>query len=712
MGELKLPEHLVFGLDIGTRSIVGSVGYMDGKKFNVAGHYVKEHETRAMMDGQIHDIAKVGETIDFVKRELENQIGRPLNDVCIAAAGRVLKTVTIHVDMDRADDLAVTDEDIYSLDMLGVEKAYDIMRADYPDVEFYCVGYTVVKYYMNGYIIGNLEGHKGKNIGADILATFLPNEVIEDLYSATSIAKLNVANLTLEPIAAINIAIPENFRLLNIALVDVGAGTSDISITKDGSIIAYGMIPHAGDEITEAILDRCLCDIKTAETIKLNSMKKSTKSISYKDVMGLKQKLTPAEVRDMYADTVENMTREIAEKIKELYGGKSVNAVFVVGGGGKAFGFTESLANHLGIPKERVALRGEEVLGDVNFLVEGVKKDPLLVTPIGICMNFYNQKNHFIYVNINDERIKLYDNDHLTVVDAAMQIGFPNEALFPKRGKSLSFNLNNKLKMIKGDLGEAAYITVNGHEANINSKIAKNDKIYIKESTAGEDAIYTVGQLAEYKESISFMINGVNVTCPKFAEVNKELVTASYSIQDGDDIHIRDYYTVLQILQFMDFDSTGKVIYVNGHKASKDEPVYGGFKVNFEDIDYLNEQPEEMVNDLNEVDIESATDEEIIVDNTDASNESASATKVDEQNQPPVATPISSIPINKTITVNGTPVTLKNKASYIFVDILDFYPFNTQKAGGSDLVRKINGVRCDFTSPLNQGDSAELYWTS
>lgn len=208
------------------------------------------------------------------------------------------------------------------------------------------------------------------------------------------------------------------------------------------------------------------------------------------------------------------------------------------------------------------------------------------------------------------------------------------------------------------------------------------------------------------------MINGVNVTCPKFAEVNKELVTASYSIQDGDDIHIRDYYTVLQILQFMDFDSTGKVIYVNGHKASEDEPVYGGFKVNFEDIDYLNEQPEEMVNDLNEVDIESATDEEIIVDNTDASNESASATKVDEQNQPPVATPVSSIPINITITVNGTPVTLKNKASYIFVDILDFYPFNTQKAGGSDLVRKINGVRCDFTSPLNQGDAAELYWTS
>lgn len=65
------------------------------------------------------------------------------------------------------------------------------------------------------------------------------------LYTAVGESRIICANLTLEPIAAINVAIPERFRLLNIALVDVGAGTSDISITKDGSIIAYGMIPSA-----------------------------------------------------------------------------------------------------------------------------------------------------------------------------------------------------------------------------------------------------------------------------------------------------------------------------------------------------------------------------------------------------------------------------------------------------------------------------------
>ena len=79
-----------------------------------------------------------------------------------------------------------------------------------------------------------------------MLATFLPEEVVDSLYAAVEQAGLYVTNLTLEPIAAMTVAIPEQYRLLNIALIDIGAGTSDICITKDGSVIAYGMIPAAG----------------------------------------------------------------------------------------------------------------------------------------------------------------------------------------------------------------------------------------------------------------------------------------------------------------------------------------------------------------------------------------------------------------------------------------------------------------------------------
>ena len=56
------------------------------------------------------------------------------------------------------------------------------------------------------------------------------------------------------------------------------------------------------------------------------------------------------------------------------------------------------------------------VLGDVTFEQEDIKKDPLLVTPIGICLNYYEQRNNFIMVRFNGERIKLYDNNRLTTV--------------------------------------------------------------------------------------------------------------------------------------------------------------------------------------------------------------------------------------------------------------------------------------------------------
>lgn len=162
----KYPGKLVFGLDIGTRSIVGTVGYKTGDQFYVVAQRIREHETRAMLDGQIHDIGRVSMTISQVKTELETAVGVRLTDVCIAAAGRVLKTVTIHTETAFEEEREVTEEDIYALDSKGIETAYEqFNRENSSDVTFYCVGYSVVRYYMNNYVIGNLESHKARIIG-------------------------------------------------------------------------------------------------------------------------------------------------------------------------------------------------------------------------------------------------------------------------------------------------------------------------------------------------------------------------------------------------------------------------------------------------------------------------------------------------------------------------------------------------------------------
>lgn len=691
----KYPEPLVFGLDIGTRSIVGTVGYKEGNQFNIVAQCVKFHDTRAMLDGQIHDINKVGDEILYVKENLEQQLsGRKLKEVCIAAAGRVLKTAVGRGDYEFPDTTVVNQEYIHSLEMLGVEKAHEQMiQENDTEVKFFCVGYTVIKYYLNNFEIGNLEGHKARNIAADVLATFLPEEVVDGLYAAVSQANLEISNMTLEPIAAIQVAIPENYRLLNIALVDVGAGTSDICITRDGSIIGYGMLPKAGDELSETLVKEYLVDFATAEKIKMIGSRK--KSLTYKDIMGISHKITPQEVYDKLDTIIDDITSQIAAKIVELNGDKPVSAAFIVGGGGKLPGFTEKLAGHLNLPPERVALRGEEVLGFVNIFVEGVKKDPLLVTPIGICLNFYDQKNRFVYLLVNDERVKLYDNDKLTVFDAALAYGLSNDSIFPKRGADLNYTLNGKKKFIRGSAGEAAAILLNGKEAGMNHAVKAGDQIKIIESTKGEDAAAVLNEVTNVTSTISFIVNEVVVNCPKYASVNGRLESEFYHINDGDEIEVLNYYTLSQLMQFMDIETPHEV-FVNGARAGADTKIYENFNVAWIDKEEIY-KTEHFVTEEKEPVVE----ERQSVNNPDQNDLVNQWVEEREKNEEA---------IRMNVVVNGEPVTLTGKSSYVFVDIFDKYDFDLKTVKGTILVQKIDGQPAKHFSPLHNGAVVELYW--
>lgn len=687
----KYPQSLVFGLDIGTRSIVGTVGYQDREGFHVVAQCVKLHETRAMLDGQIHDIGTVAEEIAYVKSELELQIGKNLDEVCIAAAGRVLKTAVGVGEYEFHDQTVVNLEYIHSLEMLGVEKAYEqIVEELGTEEKYYCVGYTVIKYYLNGFEITNLEGHKARKISGDVLATFLPEEVVDGLYAAVEQAGLTVSNLTLEPIAAMNVAIPQNYRLLNICLVDVGAGTSDICVTKDGSVIGYGMIPSAGDEITERIVKEYLVDFNTAEKIKMISPKRKT--MTYKDIMGISHKISPDEVYSLVSDVVSEITRSVAEKIIELNGGKSVSAVFVVGGGGKLPGFTKALAKHLKLPEERVALRGEEVMHNIHMEVPNVKKDPLLVTPIGICLNYYDQKNNFVYVLVNEERVKLYNNDRLTVFDAAMQLGLKNEYIFPKRGNDLHYSVDGKSRFMRGHQGEAAVISVNGHETSINASIEANDQIMIQESTKGDDAMLTLGQIPEFKNTISFLVNDITVQCPKFASVNGNLESEFYQVQEDDNIQILNYYTLEQLLAFMDVLPEGKIL-VNNEPADNNTKVYENFKVSWsEQVQYK---------DLEEESKEEASDD--LTEKPEITQSDASVTSEMEDKETPELKTI-------VVTANGKSYTLSGKERYVFVEIFDVIHFDTSKIQGKELVLLLNGHKAEHFDELANGDTIEIFW--
>ncbi len=752
--------QLVFGLDIGTRSIVGTVGYMNGGRFHVLAQRAREHETRSMLDGQIHDIGKVGQTIRLVKEQLEEDLNRRLTEVCIAAAGRVLRTVTTHVEQEFDEDHEVAQEDIYSLSTLGVEQAYEeFLRTNDSEMKFYCVGYTPMRYYMNGYQIGNLEGHKVRTMALDMIATFLPDDVVDGLYKAVELAGLHVANLTLEPIAAIQVAIPEKFRMLNLALVDVGAGTSDISITKDGTITAYGMIPVAGDSLTDVLVQHCLVDFDTAERIKRQAG--TQESVEYQDIMGLTQVITAKEVENILSEHVQQMADMVASCIRELNGDKSVSAVFVVGGGGIVPGYTEKLAQSLDIVKERVAIRGQEVLQGIAFEVENPRRDSMMVTPVGICLSYYEQSNNFIFVDFNGRHVKLYDNGKLTVADAAVQCDFSNENLFPRRGAALTFTVNGKSRIARGEQGEAAVIRVNGEVADIYAQVHNGAIIEVTPSTEGEKARLELGRLPELAESLHVYVNGMKIDLPRTATVNGRLENEYYQICEGDTIQLRNSYSVREIAAFMDVPLGGGIL-VNDTPAKPDTRVYENFTLNWDvksEITYadLEEETEEEAARRQAAKEAAAREAEeaeraarALVRNVEEGNlgtenfkgtlfegmfgvsgtfdgshknameqgwgsgtNSAGGTEVGKSFTARTGGfqgPEENGPVNLTVLVNKRPVTLSGKSSYVFVDVFFFINFDLKASAGRSIVTNLNGRKAEYMEPLKNGDVIDIFW--
>ena len=320
---------LIFALDIGTRSIIGLVGQVEEDRLHVLAIEKEEHSKRAMLDGQIEDIAQVAKVVRQVTRQLEKKLGYSLKRVCVAAAGRALRTETGSYSIQLPETTRITSDLISQLESGAVSAAEEALAAS-EEIQrrFYLVGYTVAGYQLDHYPLTTLKDHNGQLLEADVVATFLPSEVVESLYAVMENAKLEVASLTLEPIAALNAVIPSDLRLLNLVLADIGAGTSDIAVCRNGSVVGYTMATVAGDEITEDLMRHYLVDFDTAERMKTQL---DASTIVYRDVLGLDQTTSGAEVQSAAENATQTLAQEISQRIVDL-NGASPSAVFLAGG--------------------------------------------------------------------------------------------------------------------------------------------------------------------------------------------------------------------------------------------------------------------------------------------------------------------------------------------------------------------------------------------
>lgn len=562
----KEKDNLIFGLDIGTRTIIGIVGYKREKEFVIVATKVIEHESRAMLDGQIHDILAVARSANKVKESLEQQTGVILKEVAIAAAGRVLKTVKLRVSREFEESQVINSFTIKGLELQGVQEAQEqISKTDTDNKEsaYYYVAHSVVNYYLNEYAIANLEEQKGKSIGADILATFLPKVVVDSLYTVMDKIGLRVINLTLEPIAAMNAVIPPNLRLLNLALVDIGAGTSDIAITKDGSVRAYGMIPLAGDAITEKIVHTYLVDFETAEKIKQQLTNKTT--IEFIDIIGISHRVSAEDVELVIKETIEQLGTQIASQIIALNGNSPPNAVFCVGGASQTHYITEILAHKLALPIERVSVRSSE---HATMVIDSEKeiKGPESITPMGICLTTMEKReNDFICIKVNNQQVEILRTEKMTISDAVMAIGLDHNQIISVRGKTLMFKLNGKRIRIKGGIGSQPRIIHNGKEATLETRIWEGDQLKIYPAQNGEDG----------QAHIVDLIHQVGLAQEEaIVRANGRIVDHKYQVKSGDEIGISNKLDELEEVSQADNLVLEKVTQEKVVELSKEKLIY------------------------------------------------------------------------------------------------------------------------------------------
>lgn len=692
----------LIAIDVGTRSVKGVAGVIEDK-IKILAFSFKEHPTRAMLDGQVHNVPQVANTIRLVKEDLEKKLKTKITEGATAVAGRALITKKGRAQLDFPIFTTFTQSHINTLEWNALYSARNLLRTEdnLESWDYICVGYSVTRYLLDGILIDSLIGQRGKSISCEVIATFLPRVVIDALVSAFDFSELKVALMTLEPISAIDLVVPQDLRKLNIVLLDIGAGTSDIAISKDGTILGYGMVPFAGDEITESIMRSLLVDFSTAEYIK----KSKGEEITFKDVLGNSKKITKQDVLDIINPVVENITIKISEKILEL-NEKPPEILICVGGGSLTPYLKESLSRILGIPIERVAVRDITSLG----LVSGKKlSGPEWITPVGILNSYFNKKGFVpIEVWVNGERVRLLDTGIITVNDLIVSSGFSPWLVYGEPGRGISVEINGNIRVFPGERGNPARIIVNGEPADLDTRIKAGDEIEIIPGERGMDAVVTIEELLNTIDIPRVRVNEKEYELPVEVLLDGKPTSRDSLLYDRARVEVKVDISLYEFLENIGIEMKPKVfvytlngirhsvnwnpyaIYINGKLVENDVKLSPG------DIIEIRYKDHPTVKDILGGDL---SEKEYTI-NIKVNNEELK------------------LSFGKSIFLNDKKIEPSSpflEGDYeivplyqpIVADVLNYIPIERD---AQFIEMRLNGDPASFSSPIKDGDEIEIRW--
>lgn len=526
----KQQGDVIFALDIGTRTVVGVLAEKTADGYKLIDMETQAHESRSMTDGQIEDIDAVAAVVKSVKTALERRQLIKLQRVCIAAAGRALRTLRHSCAHDVSSKRVISAEDIREAELEAVRSAEEAFTEENSTSSFYCVGHSVISLTLDGYKVSKPEGHRGNELVTEVIAAFLPAYVVESLCAAVDLAGLETAGLTLEPIAAINAVVPRELRLINIVMCDIGAGTSDVAASRDGSITAYGMATIAGDEMTEALMKQLLVDFNEAERIK-TCLDPQTE---YTDILFVRHTITAERVAEIIHPAAEELAQTICAEILKA-NGEAPQAVFLVGGGSKLAGLPELVAKGLGLNPARVAVGSKEMIRGITT-PKNIELGTEHATPVGIAITASEGvKYDFTTITINGRKIRALDTRRLTVFELCALAGIRPEQLMARSGKALTYTADGEKITLRGTPSVPSEMSLNGKPCSLNSPVRKGDEVNIVPAVPGEDAAALLSDQYDLAgmSVIEVTVDGRNVTAGDHISVNGIPTAADADIENG-----------------------------------------------------------------------------------------------------------------------------------------------------------------------------------
>lgn len=712
-----MKKERIFALDIGTRSVVGLILEQTADQYKVLDLFMKEHKARAMHDGQIHDIVAVAEVITEVKKHLEKQHGS-LTKVCVAAAGRSLKTERAKAEVNITGKPMLTKEDVLYLELSAVQNAQAIAAQEQNSDHrhsYYCVGYSVLHYFIDQDVIGSLIDQQGEIASVEIIATFLPRTVVDSLIKALNRAHLKLDALTLEPIAAINVLVPVSMRRLNVALIDIGAGTSDIAITNEGTVVAYGMVPNAGDEITEAVSEQLLLDFPVAEQVKRQLW--DQEFVKVKDILGFETEISKEEVIGQILPAVDKLATEISHEVKLLNNGHPPKAVMLVGGGSMTPELPKQIAHLLALPENRVAIRGADAIQGLTFS-EHISNGPENITPIGIAISARNMPIQYVSFTINEQPSHMFAVKELTVSDCLLASGLTIKKLYGKPGLASFISLNGQSLTIPGTYGKEPTIIKNGEECQLDDIVQDGDQLKVEKGADGVRTSVKIKDLLDEVPKKTAIINGQKYPVQMMIIRNGKEVDSDTVIQDGDVIQTKYPQTIDELVQILQLDELQSLLHPFRIKLNGKEmffPYFSGqILLNGNEVKSNEKLPNQIELTIVQKMIPSIQNLALLLQH---SIQRSITVFYEEQ---PVTVKKVAVEYFKNgtrldsenIINNGDEIEYKEGLNdgFIFQDIFKYVEVHKPQKAKGNFSLKINGHEATFYSPIHDGDRLEIVW--